>query len=38
VTGQADATLRFRDLPEGGIWSNDESAPAWDGQDASIAV
>jgi 1,4-alpha-glucan branching enzyme len=38
VTVPAGATLRFRYLGEGGIWFNDETAPEWDGQDASIAV
>jgi hypothetical protein len=38
VTVPAGATLRFRYLAEGGIWFNDETAPAPDGQDASIAV
>src|SRR5262249_60534708 len=38
VTVPAGATLRFRYLAEGGIWFNDETAPEWNGQDASIAV
>lgn len=38
VTVPAGTTLRFRYLAEGGIWFNDETAPARDGQDASIAV
>jgi hypothetical protein len=38
VTVPAGDTLRFRYLAEGGIWFNDESALAWDGQDTSIAV
>jgi 1,4-alpha-glucan branching enzyme len=38
VTVRAGTTLRFRYLAEGGIWFNDETAPAQDGQDASIAV
>ena len=38
VTVPVGATLHFRYLAEGGIWFNDETAPAWDGQDASIAV
>jgi len=38
VTVPAGATLRFRYLAEGGVWFNDETAPAWDGQNASIAV
>jgi 1,4-alpha-glucan branching enzyme len=38
VTISAGATLRFRYLAEGGIWFNDETVHAWDGQDARIAV
>ena len=38
VTVPAGTTLRFRYLAEGGIWFNDDTAPASDGQDASIAV
>jgi len=38
VTVPAGAMLRFRYLAEGGIWFDDETAPGWDGQDASIAV
>ena len=38
VTVPVGATLHFRYLAEGGIWFNDETAPAWDGQDARIAV
>ena len=38
VTVPAGTRLRFRYLAEGGIWFNDETAPALDGQDASIAV
>ena len=38
VTVPVGATLRFRYLAEGGLWFNDESAHAKDGQDASIAV
>lgn len=38
VTLLAGATLRFRYLAEGGVWFDDETAPARDGQDASIAV
>ena len=34
----AGSSLRFRYLAEGGLWFDDETAPAWDGQDASIAV
>ena len=32
------ATLRFRYLADGGVWFDDETAPARDGQDSSIAV
>jgi len=38
VTVPAGATLRFRYLAEGGIWFDDETASAQNGQDASIAV
>jgi 1,4-alpha-glucan branching enzyme len=38
VTVPVGATLRFRYLAEGGVWFDDETAPARDGQDASIAV
>lgn len=38
VTVPAGATLRFRYLADGGVWFDDETAPARDGQDASIAV
>jgi hypothetical protein len=38
VTVPAGATLRFRYLAEGGIGFDDETAPAQNGQDASIAV
>jgi 1,4-alpha-glucan branching enzyme len=38
VTVPAGATLRFRYLAEGGVWFDDETAPAHNGQDASIAV
>jgi len=38
VTVPAGTRVRFRYLAEGGIWFNDETAPAVDGQDASIAV
>ena len=34
----AGATVRFRYLAEGGVWFDDETAPARDGEDASIAV
>jgi len=30
--------LRFPNLAEGGIWSDNATASAWDGQGASIAV
>lgn len=38
VTVPAGSMLRFRYLAEGGVWFDDETAPAQDGQDASIAV
>jgi 1,4-alpha-glucan branching enzyme len=38
VTVPAGATLRFRYLAEGGVWFDDETAPARDGQGASIEV
>jgi 1,4-alpha-glucan branching enzyme len=38
VTVPAGATLRFRYLAEGGVWFDDETASARDGQGASIAV
>ena len=38
VTVRTGSTLRFRYLAEGGIWFNDETAPAGDGPDVSIAV
>ena len=38
VTVPAGSTLHFRYLAEGGVWFDDETAPARDGQDASIAV
>ena len=38
VTVPAGTVLRFRYLAEGGVWFNDETAPGWDGQNASIAV
>jgi len=38
VTFPARSMPRFRYLAEGGIWFNDETAPAWNGQGASIAV
>ncbi len=38
VTVPAGATLRFRYLAEGGIWFDDDTAPAQDGQDTGITV
>ncbi len=38
VTVPAGRMLRFRYLAEGGIWFDDETVPARDGQGASIAV
>jgi 1,4-alpha-glucan branching enzyme len=38
VTVPAGSVLRFRYLAEGGVWFDDEAAPAGDGQGASIAV
>ncbi|HEV2374432.1 MAG TPA: isoamylase early set domain-containing protein [Streptosporangiaceae bacterium] len=38
VTVQAGSMLRFRYLAEGGVWFDDETAPAYEGQDASIMV
>ena len=38
VTVPADTMLHFRYLAEGGVWFNDDTAPATDGQDARIAV
>jgi 1,4-alpha-glucan branching enzyme len=38
VTVPAGSMLHFRYLAEGGVWFDDESAPARDGQGASIAV
>ena len=38
VTVKAGSMLRFRYLADGGVWFDDETAPARDGQDASIAV
>jgi hypothetical protein len=38
VTVPAGSMLRFRCLAEGRIWFNDETAPAWNSQDASITV
>ena len=38
VTVQAGSKLHFRYLADGGVWFDDETAPAGDGQGASIAV
>lgn len=38
VTVQAGTTLRFRYLAEGGIWFDDETLPAEDGQGVAITV
>ena len=38
VTVPADSMLHFRYLAEGGVWFDDDTAPAWDGQDPGIAV
>jgi len=38
VTVPSGSMLRFRYLAEGGVWFDDETAPAPDGQGASIAV
>ncbi len=38
VTVQAGSTLHFRYLAEGGVWFDDESVPAQDGQGAAITV
>ena len=38
VTVESGSRLHFRYLAEGGVWFDDETAPAQDGQDASIAV
>jgi 1,4-alpha-glucan branching enzyme len=38
VTVPAGTRLRFRYLAEGGMWFNDDNAPGFDGEDASIAV
>jgi len=38
VTVQVGATLHFRYLADGGVWFDDETAPARDGQGASIVV
>jgi hypothetical protein len=38
VTVPVGSMLRFRYLAEGGVWFDDETAPAQDGQDAAIVV
>lgn len=38
VTVKAGSMLHFRYLADGGVWFDDETAPARDGQGASIAV
>lgn len=38
VTVQAGTTLHFRYLAEGGVWFDDESVLAQDGQGAAITV
>jgi len=38
VTVQAGTTLHFRYLAEGGVWFDDETIPAPDGQDMTITV
>jgi len=38
VTVPVGSMLRFRYLAEGGVWFDDETAPARDGQSASIGV
>jgi len=38
VTVPAGSMLRFRYLAEGGVWFDDETAPAQDDQGVSIAV
>jgi 1,4-alpha-glucan branching enzyme len=38
VTVPAGSMLRFRYLAEGGLWFDDETAPARCGQDATVAV
>lgn len=38
VTVQAGSTLHFRYLAEGGVWFDDETIPAQDGQDVAITV
>ena len=38
VTVQAGSRLHFRYLAEGGVWFDDDTAPAGDSEGASIAV
>jgi 1,4-alpha-glucan branching enzyme len=38
VTVRAGSTLRFRYLAEGGVWFDDQTAPAHDGEGATITV
>ena len=38
VTLAAGTTIRFRYLAEGGVWFDDDTGGALDGQDATIAV
>ena len=38
VTVPVGSMLRFRYLAEGGVWFDDETVPARDGQGANIAV
>jgi hypothetical protein len=38
VTVRAGSTLRFRYLAEGGVWFDDETVPAPDGQGAAVTV
>ena len=38
VTLPAGTTLRFRYLGEGGVWFDDDTAEAWDGQGVTITV
>jgi 1,4-alpha-glucan branching enzyme len=38
VTVQAGSTLHFRYLAEGGVWFDDETIPAQNGQDVTITA
>jgi hypothetical protein len=38
VTVKAGSILHFRYLAEGGVWFDDETVPAQDGEDVSITV